>query len=303
MSTDHSLQMSATAASKHPLGPKNEPVSASFTVTWSRVVENGVGMEKIGEIAEQGFVDSELNEAMAKFNSTGATASVLDLNEGLPDGSKHHEHASVLIVHGACAKTFGIDPKLVRDELFSTRWDNKKLMRGQVKNSNARRNMCIAEVAQAPDIVNGKGTVIAWSELPYLSQIRAQLAKYLGCKAEELNAEGNFYHHHQAGIGFHGDAERKIVVAMRFGAPLKLHYQAYHRSEPIGERISIDNLVEGDLYVMGDKATGNDWKRSSIVTWRHAAERFHSKASKYCHSLDKLKDKRAKKRRKISKSV
>jgi hypothetical protein len=30
-------------------------------------------------------------------------------------------------------------------------------------------------------------------------------------------------------------------------------------------------LQAGDLYIMSDKATGNDWKKSSILTLRHAA--------------------------------
>ena len=80
---------------------------------------------------------------------------------------------------------------------------------------------------------------------------------------------------------------------------MRLHYQAYHRFEPIGERISIDTLKEGDLYVMGEKAVGTDWKSSSIVTWRHSAERFHSKNPVYCKSLSTLKEMRSKKKRKL----
>ena len=31
------------------------------------------------------------------------------------------------------------------------------------------------------------------------------------------------------------------------------------------------DLSHGDMYIMSEKATGNDWKKSSIETWRHAA--------------------------------
>jgi hypothetical protein len=129
-----------------------------------------------------------------------------------------------------------------------------------------------------------------------LYKIRQQLSVYLGCKASELHAEGNFYHQSKSGIGFHG--ERKIVIAMRFGMPLRLHYQAFHL-EPIGQRITIDDLEEGDLYVMGDKATGNDWKRSATITWRHSAERYHLGKPVYCKSLVTLKEGRVKSKRKL----
>lgn len=290
----------ASKRSKHAPGPKGEAVSFSFTITFSQVVENGTGMEQIGTMAEKGFTTEEFKEAIPKFEAAGASVELKDLNNSLPSGLEPFDDATVLIVHGAAEKCFEVDPKRIRQELIhlNEKWDIQKLMRGKVKNSLARRNMCIAEVGQAADIANGKGTIVAWSELPELTKVRARLAEYLGCNAENLNAEGNFYHHETAGIGFHGDGERRIVVAMRFGLPLRLHYQAYHRSEPIGDRVSIDDLVEGDLYVMGDKATGNDWKKPSIITWRHAAERFHSKRPKYVKSLDTLKEQRLKKKRK-----
>ena len=299
-SNTNESNQSAPKRAKHASGPKGEAVSFSFTITFSQVVENGTGMEQIGTMAEKGFTTEEFKESIPKFEATGASVELKDLNNSLPGGSEQFGDATVLIVHGAAEKCFEVDPKKIRQELnlLNEKWDIQKLMRGKVKNSLARRNMCIAEVGQAADIANGKGTIVAWSELPELAKVRARLAEYLGCKAENLNAEGNFYHHETAGIGFHGDGERRIVVAMRFGLPLRLHYQAYHRSEPIGERVSIDNLVEGDLYVMGDKATGNDWKKSSIITWRHAAERFHSKRPKYVKSLDTLKEQRIKKKRK-----
>lgn len=284
---------------EHLPGPKNEPVTCSMTVTWSKVTENGPGMAKNGSMAETGFWDQELTTAQSKFESKGAETNLIDLNSGLPEGSTPHQHASVLVVNEAATKCFGVDPKLVREELFHLPWDCKKLMRGSVKTAQARRNLCFGDEYQAPDIANGKGTIIAWSQLPHLSQVRAQLAHYLGCKAEDLHAEGNLYHHRKAGIGFHGDGERKIVIAMRFGEPLRLHYQAYQRFEPIGERITIDSLKEGDLYVMGQKAVGTDWKSSKIVTWRHAAERFHSKKPVYCKSLSTLKATRLKKKRKL----
>jgi len=72
------------------------------------------------------------------------------------------------------------------------------------------------------------------------------------------------------GIGFHEDGERKIVVAVRLGVKIPLHYQWYYKGNPVGERCKLD-LGHGDMYFMSEKAVGNDWKRRIIPTIRHAA--------------------------------
>ena len=74
----------------------------------------------------------------------------------------------------------------------------------------------------------------------------------------------------KCGIGFHGDSERKKVIGVRLGASIPLHFQWFHKSKPIGERVKI-MLSHGDMYVMSEKATGYDWKSSSKITLRHAA--------------------------------
>lgn len=267
----------------------------SFTITFSHVVENGPGMQKIGKIADKGYTDSELKQAQQIFGGVSPSVKLLDLNTMLPPGSDRIPDASILVVHGACERFFRIAPCLVRQELLGLEWDRRKLMRGSVKNCQARINLCFSDYDQEPDILHGLGRVIAWDHVPNLKKIRNQLVNYLGVKAENLHAEGNYYHNPQGGIGFHGDSERKIVIALRFGAPLRLHYQAYLNSNPIGDRLTIDTLQEGDMYVMGDKATGNDWKKKTIITFRHAAERFHGKKAKYCRSLTDIKEARIKK--------
>jgi hypothetical protein len=256
-------------------------------------------MQKIGKIADSGYTDIELQNAKTKFEdkSQGKVSPILhDLNDILPDGSEHISDASVLVVHNACKESFGIEPSVVESELLNLTWDRKKLMRGAVKNCNARINLCFSDFDQTPDIENGRGTVVSWDHVPNVKIIRDNLANFLGVKAQGLHAEGNYYHTPQGGIGFHGDGERKIVIALRFGAPLSLHYQAYLNSDPIGERLTIDNLKAGDLYVMGDKATGNNWKKKKIITFRHAAERVHANKPRYCIPIDAIKEARDKKK-------
>ena len=85
-------------------------------------------MDKNGHMAEHGFLDEELVEAKKKFESKGSETKLINLNESLPTPFKHHENASVLVVNAAATKCFGVDPKLVREELFNLPWDGKKLM-------------------------------------------------------------------------------------------------------------------------------------------------------------------------------
>jgi hypothetical protein len=51
---------------------------------------------------------------------------------------------------------------------------------------------------------------------------------------------------------------------------MPLHYQWFYNSKPIGKNFSID-IYPGDLYVMSSKAVGNDWKKKSKLTIRHAS--------------------------------
>ena len=90
--------------------------------------------------------------------------------------------------------------------------------------------------------------------------------------SKELVAEGNFYFDSSTcGVGFHGDDERKKVVGLRLstGGRPPLHYQWFKDKKPIGHRAVIQ-LDDGDVYVMSEKASGNDEKKTNIPTLKHA---------------------------------
>lgn len=72
----------------HEPGPKGELVTCSITATWSKVTENGPGMDKNGHMAEHGFFDQELVEAQKKFETKGSETKLINLNARLPEGSK-----------------------------------------------------------------------------------------------------------------------------------------------------------------------------------------------------------------------
>lgn len=155
-------------------------------------------------------------------------------------------------------------------------------MRGSVKNSLARHNICFSEYEQEPDIESGCGTIVSFDSVPGINSIRKVFPEYLGDKAAHLYAEGNkYYDISKCGIGYYGDSERRIVVGIRLGSPMDLSYIWFHDSKPIGSRFKI-TMKPGDIYVMSDKAVGYDLKKRTITTLRHAAG---------CNKYTKIPDK------------
>jgi hypothetical protein len=62
--------------------------------------------------------------------------------------------------------------------------------------------------------------------VPLTAHFRQRLQGFIGPKTQDLACEGNYYYDiSTCGIGFHGDAERRRVVAVRLGATIPLHYQ------------------------------------------------------------------------------
>jgi hypothetical protein len=150
-------------------------------------------------------------------------------------------------------------------------FDKKALFRGKVKNKRARWNLCFAEESQEPAYEEGKGRVIAFADVEMTRAARRGLPQFFGEKARDLVAEGNYYYDaRKCGIGFHGDTERKLVIALRLGDSIPLHFQWFHHWRAEGVRVELE-LNQGDLYAMSEKAVGADWKSPSIPTIRHAA--------------------------------
>lgn len=251
----------------------------AVTLTFGDVAENHVGMQKHGEKASSGLSVETLERACGIFRERhpGIVCETFDL---VALSGILHEHslepASIIVVRGgvnALLATVGGNANSLLSEQTPLETDKKAFMRGQVKNKLARHNLCFSDVGILPKYESGQGRVIAYSEVPQLDQIRRLLPDYFGRQAEKLQVEGNYYYDtSKCGIGFHGDSERRIVVAVRLGASIPLHYQWFYHSSPIGARIVIHPpLRHGDIYAMSDAAVGWRWRRSSIPTLRHAA--------------------------------
>jgi len=244
----------------------------AITITFGDQAENHVGMQQIGKLATSGFSLEEMNLAKQRFEELGCVCEMINLNNALPQGIVADE-ARVLIVRKGVNKMLGktSNADLMFEEQNNLNTDKKALMYGRVVNKHARHNLCFADFSQEPDYENGLGRVVCFNDVPLTKKIRTDLPKFLGNKAKNLPAEGNYYFDaSKTGIGYHGDSERRIVIALRLGHSIPLVYNWFHNSQPIGQSVNLV-LNHGDLYVMSEKAVGTDWKKKNIYTLRHAA--------------------------------
>ena len=179
----------------------------------------------------------------------------------------------MLIIKNGVKTIFNIDPDELYKEQLTFDWDKKywDRRRQKVLNKHARYNVCYGTYFQEPSYENGKGTIISYEKVPLLNKWKSSMGMLFGEKANNLEVEGNYYYNtEKCGIGFHGDSERKKVIACSLGESRPIHWQWYQYSKPIGERIKF-TLDNGDMYIMNEKTTGYDWKKRNIKTLRHAA--------------------------------
>jgi len=246
---------------------------ATITITFGDQAENHVGMEKLGNLAESGYSAEELEKFYDKYSKT-IQCELIELNDVLPKSITNAERANVLILRQGVKHLLNNQENCtneLRRQLEALSWDTKAKMYGRIVNKHARHNLCFAEYAQEPDYEAGKGRVVDFDQVPLLEQFRDRLVDFFGERVRSIVAEGNLYYDtSKCGIGYHGDAERKIVIALRLGASIPLHYHWFHQGDPVGSTMQL-MLYHGDVYLMSEKATGFDWKRKKQPTLRHAA--------------------------------
>ncbi|HSW76953.1 MAG TPA: hypothetical protein VLG50_07895 [Candidatus Saccharimonadales bacterium] len=249
-------------------------MDTTITITFGECVENHAGMQQIGNKSNIGLSVDELKEAKTKIEQCGVKVDVELIHLNQYNKGEGDEAAILIIRQGANALLHEYNNEQGANALLheynDVKWDTKAKMKGRVVNKRARFNICMADESQTANYEEGKGTVVSFDDLPLTKKIRALLPLWFGEKTNNLNAEGNYYYNNNCFIGFHGDFERRIVVAIRLGKSMPLYYQWYHHCKPVGERCDL-MLHHGDMYIMSDKAVGHDWKKSSLLTLRHAA--------------------------------
>jgi len=255
--------------------------NSAICITAGEQSENHVGMEINGEgLSASGFTIQELNNFKQILLEKGIESEYHRLDEQLVgEDSNGVEPAALLIIRDGISKLIEESAANMLEEQLSFEWDKKfwDTRRKKVLNKIARYNVCYGEVEQEPDYENKKGTIKAYDSVPILNKWRNSLGIIFGEKATNLEVEGNLYYDvKKCGIGFHGDSERKKVIACSLGKTRPIHWQWYRKSKPIGERIKF-NLNNGDMYIMSEKASGYDWKKRNIQTLRHAAGEKYTK--------------------------
>lgn len=246
----------------------------TYTLTLGDVAENHVGMQKIGEECQNGIPVDTLERIYYDLHETH-DVELIDLvsSSNVVSGDQNLIVPATLLVIRNGASAFNGDADLLHEEQKSLEYDSKMYNKGRVCNKKARYNICFSDESQEPDYENKMGRIVAFDDVPHLSQVKDNIVNFLKEYNidVDLKVEGNHYYDiNKCGIGYHGDKERKIVVGLRLGATIPIVYQWYYRRNPVGDRVLV-NLNHGDIYIMSDKAVGNDWLRSIIYTLRHAA--------------------------------
>ena len=246
----------------------------AITITFGDRAENHKGMQIIGQGKETGYSLKDFESIIEKCNTLGINTELYNLKEGIKNHPQFNNSADayvLVIKNGVKHILKDKNEDDLYDEHIQLKWDTKALMYGRVVNKSARYNLCYGETRQEADYEAGKGTIIPFDDIKLTKIIKDNLSEFFGELAKDLVAEGNLYHNiNYNGIGFHGDSERKIVIAIRLGNDFPLRYRWYYQSEFIGNNIDI-SLSAGDIYIMSDKAVGYDWKLKNTTTLRHAA--------------------------------
>lgn len=254
----------------------NNTFGSTITITFGDQAENHVGMGKIGNLLSTGLSTEQLHQIYVNLLELGFLCELINLKSGLNGTTIYSQapDANILVIRNWVSSVLYKNGEYSVDDLYNEHrnlnWDTKAKMYGRVVNKKARHNLCYADFNQEPNYEQGQGRVIKFDQVPLLEKIREYLPFYFGEQLKNLVAEGNLYYSSTCGIGFHGDSERKVVVAIRLGDPIPLRYQWFLEGKSIGKPIDI-KLGHGDLYIMSDKAVGHDWKKKKILTLRHAA--------------------------------
>jgi hypothetical protein len=284
---------------------EEEDDGTRVALTWGDAGENHVGMQIIGEkqAAGTGFTVEELVKIGKAFDKAGVKCELVRLDQYT------EEPAAVLVIKKLVKGEFLTQ---LKEELTSLDWDSKYYdrRRSKVLNKRARTNLMFQHgVSAEPCYEEGRGRIVDIDSMPLLSEAERVLheipAKVLGDRWIPLVCEGNYYYDpKKTGIGFHGDTERTRVICLSVGGvDYPMRWQCFCRGKVVGHPVDVV-LNSGDAYIMSEKAVGNDWKKRTINTLRHAAgaKKYTGIAKKWLPSPDDVQKEPVRLIRKITTS-
>ena len=246
---------------------------STITITFGDAGENHVGMQQLGKKLDKGFTYEDLKQVQDILSGDGDyVTELIDLESFLPVELRTPETkgASILIMRDILPVS-GLEHHATFETLKALHWDSKfySAKHGGVANKKARWNNCFGDFSQVADIPNKKGTVHDFKDVPCLQTIRADMAQLLGDRVSTFIGEGNYYYQASScGIGYHSDAERRCVIAFRFGKEMSMCFHWYLNSNRVGTKATF-TIKGGDGYIMSEMAVGSKVRKTP--TLRHAA--------------------------------
>lgn len=255
----------------------------TITITYGDHAENHRGMQIISQSENEMLaIPAMRGLTVADLEKIGESLTGAEFSTELhrldfichPDRDNKLPDAAILIIRGGVNKILkaaDLSADDMYDEQIALTPDKMVLNSdGRVVKKIARWNLCYADWEQKADILNGRGTVIPWSQVPISNAIR-RFISILHPKFRHLVGEGNFYYKPEScGIRPHGDLERSVVVAARLGVAMPLFYQWYNYGRPIYSEMRF-NLEHGDMYIMSARAVGTDNAKSRGPILKHWA--------------------------------
>ncbi|KAN0041691.1 hypothetical protein ACTFIV_004237 [Dictyostelium citrinum] len=272
-----------------------------FTITFGDCAENHVNMEKLGSMSDRGFDLDDINTFKDYFEKKGLTTEFFDLKDLVKKDKKktnlfkkkneegkmehtekeeeedddddellNYNDSYLLIVRNGLSAICNVND--FHEEQNRLEKDKKAFMYGRVVNKTARHNLCFTNgESREPEYEKGKGRIVSFNDCPLLKKAKETFNDILGDKADGLVAEGNYYYEpSKCGIGWHGDAERRKVIAIRTGHRMNICFNWFIDSKPVGNKF-VQFLNHGDIYIMSEYTTGFNWRKKKIPTLRHSA--------------------------------
>jgi len=262
----------ANASKKHMLNRAKKKMM-SFAATFTGCIESDVSGKSYGS-KRVPHTKSDMDDIATKIDAMENPNIKYDIHD-LSEFGDDLPSAHVMQIKGLISKQLS---QRMFEEVNAIPYevtDHQMWNHGKLCNKNARCNGNLGDIRQKGDIANEDPeqrvpTVWHFDDFPAFKEAREILASFGQENMQNMLCELNFYFP-GGGIGSHGDRERNMVIGVSGGAKRQLQFRWWHRNKPISPLISLC-LNPGDIYIMCGKASGNDWKLSSIPTLRHRAD-------------------------------